>query len=590
MKKLLKNEFGQILLSVTILGIFILLALGSVDMLSNFMSYDMTYLGNGIYEERDYFGRNGEYYNKTTGNRDQKGRWQGPVTIYHGGSDVTINNYYEEVTMVDGKRHGTCKSRYRNWDGSETIYTKCYNMGEEIPCTKSAGNDEPDKSAYQVLSDKYSWYFFGLLCFEFDSTYVESYLDTLETLLYANEFAEEDFDSYYEDVQDSLSETPYDSIIVMQTFKMMFLGLGEMKNAEFRLAVIDHYHSAGIPTHDIITTTYPGYLQDLISGGMPGEEFEQFCQDLDDSLASYGPLDPEDPFYVDSVDSYLFRALYGIMDMDLKSTLTTAARLDLKRELLNSEWDNVAKLHRHFRSILKSALSPSGSSDVAQYVLADMLSLFMTGDINRRVVREAYNLRKGIVTLPVVTTEFMGNASATSVHLQGHVIEDGGATVTARGMAWGETYNPVVDDNDVGSGTGTGSFEVTLNGLTEGKTYYARTYAANSAGTMYGNCIEFVAATPSGIQDINLFAKDFTVYPNPAKASATFSFRLGSSAGITLKITDMKGRVVFYHDAGMMPGGDNRFTLDISGLGNGMYNCQLTNGTEHVVRKLEIVR
>jgi len=104
-----------------------------------------------------------------------------------------------------------------------------------------------------------------------------------------------------------------------------------------------------------------------------------------------------------------------------------------------------------------------------------MVTLFLQGDIIRRTVREAYNLRKGIVTLPVVTTEFTGNASATSVTLQGYVLEDGGTAVTSRGIAWASVYNPTTGDNTEESGTGTGDFEVDLTGLTEGSTYYART-------------------------------------------------------------------------------------------------------------------
>ena len=55
-------------------------------------------------------------------------------------------------------------------------------------------------------------------------------------------------------------------------------------------------------------------------------------------------------------------------------------------------------------------------------------------------------------------------------------------------------------------------------------------------------------------------------------------------------ITDMKGQQVFYRDLGMRSRGEYRITLDLSGLGNGLYNCQLSNGAEHVVRKFEIVR
>ena len=283
------------------------------------------------------------------------------------------------------------------------------------------------------LSDpeqEYPWYFLSLICFGFDSSYVESYLDTLETLLYAYEFEEAEFDSYYEEVLDSLAETPYDSLLTLQGTLFLFKGLEEAKNSEFRLAVIDHYLSDGVPTYDIIASTYTGYLQNLVGMGVPEEDFEYFCGNLDDSLASYGPLDPEDPFYVDSIDAHMFRALSGFMESDLKS----AMRMTIRR----------------YPAILKSWLPKAVSSDIAEYIIADMLNYFMKADINRLAVRKAYNLRKGIVALPVVTTEFTGNASATSVHLQGYVIEDGGAGVTDRGMAWAESYNPTVFDNTRG--------------------------------------------------------------------------------------------------------------------------------------------
>ncbi len=108
--------------------------------------------------------------------------------------------------------------------------------------------------------------------------------------------------------------------------------------------------------------------------------------------------------------------------------------------------------------------------------------------------------------------------------MKGYVIKDGGDAVTSRGIAWATVYNPTTNDNSVTSETGTGEFTVTLTGLTEGTTYYARTYATNSAGTAYGNCIGFVAAVPTDIVDNKIFTQVFTIYPNPASATATFSF------------------------------------------------------------------
>ena len=76
---------------------------------------------------------------------------------------------------------------------------------------------------------------------------------------------------------------------------------------------------------------------------------------------------------------------------------------------------------------------------------------------------EAYFIKGGVKRVPTATTVFEGNNSATSVSLKGYVMEDGGAAVTSRGIAWATFYDPTTKDNPVNSGTGTGKF----NGYTE---------------------------------------------------------------------------------------------------------------------------
>ena len=171
------------------------------------------------------------------------------------------------------------------------------------------------------------------------------------------------------------------------------------------------------------------------------------------------------------------------------------------------------------------------------------------------------------------------------------MIEDGGATVTSRGIAWASFYNPTTNDNSESSGTGTGSFAVTLDGLTEGASYYARTYATNSAGTAYGNCIRFTASGAVSINDHEIFIRNFNVYPNPASALTTFSFQVESSESMVLTIVNLKGQVVYHNDLGSMPHGGYKIKLDLSDFQNGVYNCLLTsNGTTKVTRKLVIAR
>ena len=92
-------------------------------------------------------------------------------------------------------------------------------------------------------------------------------------------------------------------------------------------------------------------------------------------------------------------------------------------------------------------------------------------------------------TLPVVptlTTTAITAITGNSAAGGGNVTVGGGADVTARGICFGLTHNPVVSGTKTSDGTGIGAFVSTLTNLGGNKTYYVRSYATNSAGTGYG--------------------------------------------------------------------------------------------------------
>ena len=169
------------------------------------------------------------------------------------------------------------------------------------------------------------------------------------------------------------------------------------------------------------------------------------------------------------------------------------------------------------------------------------------------------------------------------------MLEDGGADVTSRGIVWADFYNPTTSDHSETSGTGLGTFEITLSNLTPGNTYYARSYATNSAGTAYGNCLKFTAGEAVGINDNEIAVQDFTVYPNPASGFATFSFHVESPENLAMTLVNLKGQVVYHHDIGLLLTGENRIELDVSDLPNGLYSCQLSsNGRIRGTKKIII--
>ena len=99
-----------------------------------------------------------------------------------------------------------------------------------------------------------------------------------------------------------------------------------------------------------------------------------------------------------------------------------------------------------------------------------------------------------ILLATLTTIDVTSIASSTAVS-GGNISEDGGAPITERGICWETTKNPTTANNKVASGTGTGSFIANLTQLQPGTQYHVRAYATNSAGTAYGNDLNFTSAT-----------------------------------------------------------------------------------------------
>lgn len=95
------------------------------------------------------------------------------------------------------------------------------------------------------------------------------------------------------------------------------------------------------------------------------------------------------------------------------------------------------------------------------------------------------------IDLPSVSTTAIKDLTENSVTIEGDVTSDGGSNVTKRGVVWDLISNPTISDNNEEAQSGTGQFSVSLTGLQSNTTYFARTYAVNGKGTVYGNEQQF---------------------------------------------------------------------------------------------------
>ena len=172
--------------------------------------------------------------------------------------------------------------------------------------------------------------------------------------------------------------------------------------------------------------------------------------------------------------------------------------------------------------------------------------------------------------LPTVTTTPITNITETSIETGGEVTDEGGTSVTERGVCWSTSPNPTIDDMFEANGLGLGTFTSNLDNLTANSTYYVRAYAINNTGISYGNEIEFNNSLP-------------TVVTSPVTNINTIS-----ALGVG-EVTDEGGNPVTERgvcwSTSQNPTVNDFFTISGSGLGsfNGVID-QLQVGTTYYVR------
>ncbi|WP_320110913.1 SusF/SusE family outer membrane protein [Draconibacterium orientale] len=96
-----------------------------------------------------------------------------------------------------------------------------------------------------------------------------------------------------------------------------------------------------------------------------------------------------------------------------------------------------------------------------------------------------------LVDLPKVTTTAVSGITKTSAVTGGAVTDNGGADITRYGIVWGLNSEPTTTDNVIEATMEMDSFVIDLSELEKYTTYYVRAFATNSAGTGYGENIEF---------------------------------------------------------------------------------------------------
>jgi len=104
--------------------------------------------------------------------------------------------------------------------------------------------------------------------------------------------------------------------------------------------------------------------------------------------------------------------------------------------------------------------------------------------------------KKDEIKTPVLTTAEVTGIKPTAAVSGGSIIDDGGTTVTARGVCWSTSQNPTIANSKTEDGSGVGSFTSNISALEPETTYFVRAYAENEVGTAYGEQQIFTTSPP----------------------------------------------------------------------------------------------
>lgn len=140
-----------------------------------------------------------------------------------------------------------------------------------------------------------------------------------------------------------------------------------------------------------------------------------------------------------------------------------------------------------------------------------------------------------------------------------------------RALEWSESSNLMV--------------LISFNGTVEfgGQTYDAQ---GNYDLLVIKTCLP--CDTLTGVGEVEKEQAQLSIYPNPITAQTQLTYRAPQGAKPTMQLRDMLGRMV---KTEQLPSNEGTHTLDVSGLGTGVYFCTLLNGTEVLAtQKLSVVK
>ncbi len=346
----MRNSKVLSFISVILLGAFILLSIGSDDfpveaaqlfpILAHDVVFILSYFGFGLVkyyaglrDNHQLLGVNVLVNDLRTGVNqermsviDSHGRFNGESKnelsrSKNGSLETTeIDTFTIIGSYENGLRHGW--HEYFLPDGSlyDRVYYKAGRRADP------PGNDGPASSTFETVSQASSqilsfdileqespWFMFKMKAYGYDPESIKDFMAALQSrIIFHAPWSEADFtDAFRESVEDVRGN---DTLLVrLYEFINTIEGLLHLRNFELRLAIFDRYLGNGESTYEILQEHYPEFLDQLLAF-ISEDALKEFVDDLDDRMDNEGPINLNDPDYIQLIDELMVDILNNMFE------------------------------------------------------------------------------------------------------------------------------------------------------------------------------------------------------------------------------------------------------------------------------------
>lgn len=125
--------------------------------------------------------------------------------------------------------------------------------------------------------------------------------------------------------------------------------------------------------------------------------------------------------------------------------------------------------------------------------------------IEEEIIEDNEGEMEEVIELPSINTVVITEITDSDAKSGGISVDNGGGTVTQKGVCWSTEENPTLENYFTIDGDGDEDFTSSLENLEGSTTYYIRAYVTNEMGTSYGEELNFTTEeTPVVVFDGNI--------------------------------------------------------------------------------------